>query len=75
MTSPSRDSLVLAIPRKDGLLVTVDGAAYFKSMRPIQMVWLAQSLLKAAGESMEKDDGLVRQGQKESQRDRQTKEN
>lgn len=73
MTSPSRDSQVLVVPRKEGLLVVIDGVSYWKAMRPIQLVWLSQALLAAASEAMEKEDGLARQRQKEGQETNQEK--
>ena len=73
MTSPSRDSQVLVIPRREGLLIVVDGVPYWKAMRPIQLVWFAQSLLAAASEAMEREDGLVRKGPEEDQGGGQTK--
>jgi len=73
MTSLSRDSQVLVIPRREGLLVVVDGVSYWKAMRPIQFVWFAQALLTAASEAMEKEDGLVRKGPEEDQGGGQTK--
>ena len=42
-------------------------------MRPIQFVWLAQALLMAASEAMEREDGLVREGPEEDQGGGQTK--
>lgn len=73
MTSLFRDKQVLVIPRKEGLLVVIDGVSYWRAMRPIQFVWLAQALLMAASEAMEREDGLVRQRSEEDQGGGQTK--
>lgn len=75
MTSRFNDSQVLVVPRKEGLLVVIDGVSYWKAMRPIQFVWLGQALLKAAGEAMEMDDGLARQEQKEAKEVKQKENN
>lgn len=75
MTSRFNDTQVLVVPRKEGLLVVIDGASYWKAMRPIQLVWLAQALLTTASEAMEKDDGLARQEQKEAKEVKQNENN
>ena len=64
---------MLVVPRKEGLLVVIDGVSYWKAMRPIQLVWFAQALLTAASEAMEREDGLVRQRSEEDQGGGQTK--
>jgi hypothetical protein len=47
---------ILIHPYPDHVLITIDGVQYRKPMKPEQMLWLSELLLKAVLETYREDD-------------------
>jgi|TARA_R100000426_G_scaffold32221_1_gene26462 hypothetical protein len=47
---------ILIHPYPDHILITIDGVQYRKPMKPEQMLWLSELLLKAVLETYREDD-------------------
>lgn len=49
-TCPSK--IILVVPRREGVLVSVDGVSYYKDMTAQQLLWMAERFLQSGIEAM-----------------------
>ena len=67
-TCPSK--IILVVPRREGVLVSVDGVSYYKDMTAQQLLWMAERYLKSGIEAMNAE-----KEKKKSQRNEQKEGN